>query len=202
MSSAGHTCPLSSSDPTPLTDGPTDLIPSQGTSPSEGQLDSQARCSPVWVLTPTLSPREALLAEMGVAMREDGGTLGVFSPKKVGAGPFPGLPQRGQGWRTCSPRQLSAPGGGEAGSGDPATLTSSYSFPEWPLATPPPLLTVGCLCGLRTSERSLSCLRSGLGPLGWGETGFLKQGASTPSGACRAGLGDTSQEPAILLEVS
>nr|XP_021326561.1 kinesin-like protein KIF1A [Danio rerio] len=26
--------------------------------------------------------REALLAEMGVAMREDGGTLGVFSPKK------------------------------------------------------------------------------------------------------------------------
>lgn len=28
--------------------------------------------------------REALLAEMGVAMREDGGTLGVFSPKKVG----------------------------------------------------------------------------------------------------------------------
>ena len=27
--------------------------------------------------------REALLAEMGVAMREDGGTLGVFSPKKV-----------------------------------------------------------------------------------------------------------------------
>ena len=29
------------------------------------------------------SCREALLAEMGVAMREDGGTLGVFSPKKV-----------------------------------------------------------------------------------------------------------------------
>lgn len=27
--------------------------------------------------------REALLAEMGVAMREDGGTVGVFSPKKV-----------------------------------------------------------------------------------------------------------------------
>lgn len=26
---------------------------------------------------------EALLAEMGVAMREDGGTVGVFSPKKV-----------------------------------------------------------------------------------------------------------------------
>ncbi|XP_067108438.1 kinesin-like protein KIF1A isoform X2 [Osmerus mordax] len=29
--------------------------------------------------------REALLAEMGVAMREDGGTVGVFSPKKVRA---------------------------------------------------------------------------------------------------------------------
>ncbi|XP_077075275.1 kinesin-like protein KIF1B isoform X20 [Siphateles boraxobius] len=28
--------------------------------------------------------REALLAEMGVAIREDGGTLGVFSPKKFG----------------------------------------------------------------------------------------------------------------------
>uniref|UniRef100_A0A8B9S634 Kinesin family member 1B n=1 Tax=Apteryx owenii TaxID=8824 RepID=A0A8B9S634_APTOW len=27
--------------------------------------------------------REALLAEMGVAIREDGGTLGVFSPKKI-----------------------------------------------------------------------------------------------------------------------
>lgn len=31
----------------------------------------------------TFLHREALLAEMGVAMREDGGTLGVFSPKKV-----------------------------------------------------------------------------------------------------------------------
>ncbi|XP_078725941.1 kinesin-like protein KIF1B isoform X13 [Lampetra fluviatilis] len=29
------------------------------------------------------SEREALLAEMGVAIREDGGTLGVFSPKKT-----------------------------------------------------------------------------------------------------------------------
>lgn len=28
--------------------------------------------------------REAVLAEMGVALREDGGTIGVFSPKKVG----------------------------------------------------------------------------------------------------------------------
>lgn len=31
----------------------------------------------------TFLHREALLAEMGVAMREDGGTVGVFSPKKV-----------------------------------------------------------------------------------------------------------------------
>lgn len=30
-----------------------------------------------------LAYREALLAEMGVAVREDGGTVGVFSPKKV-----------------------------------------------------------------------------------------------------------------------
>ena len=28
--------------------------------------------------------REAVLAEMGVALTEDGGTIGVFSPKKVG----------------------------------------------------------------------------------------------------------------------
>ena len=35
--------------------------------------------------------REALLAEMGVAMREDGGTVGVFSPKKVKINPG-GLP--------------------------------------------------------------------------------------------------------------
>lgn len=32
---------------------------------------------------PSFLHREALLAEMGVAMREDGGTVGVFSPKKV-----------------------------------------------------------------------------------------------------------------------
>lgn len=31
----------------------------------------------------SLACREALLAEMGVAVREDGGTVGVFSPKKV-----------------------------------------------------------------------------------------------------------------------
>ena len=29
--------------------------------------------------------REAVLAEMGVALKEDGGTIGVFSPKKVSA---------------------------------------------------------------------------------------------------------------------
>lgn len=34
-------------------------------------------------LTSPAVHREALLAEMGVAMREDGGTVGVFSPKKV-----------------------------------------------------------------------------------------------------------------------
>uniref|UniRef100_A0A670J076 plus-end-directed kinesin ATPase n=1 Tax=Podarcis muralis TaxID=64176 RepID=A0A670J076_PODMU len=34
-------------------------------------------------LHPLVFSREALLAEMGVAMREDGGTLGVFSPKKT-----------------------------------------------------------------------------------------------------------------------
>lgn len=27
--------------------------------------------------------REAMLAEMGVALREDGGTVGVFSPKRT-----------------------------------------------------------------------------------------------------------------------
>lgn len=35
------------------------------------------------VMSMMFSLREALLAEMGVAIREDGGTLGVFSPKKV-----------------------------------------------------------------------------------------------------------------------
>ena len=30
-----------------------------------------------------LLPRESLLAEMGVSIKEDGGTLGVFSPKGV-----------------------------------------------------------------------------------------------------------------------
>ena len=30
-----------------------------------------------------VSPRESLLAEMGVSIKEDGGTLGVFSPKGV-----------------------------------------------------------------------------------------------------------------------
>jgi len=39
----------------------------------------QGLCSPSVVFI----HREALLAEMGVAIREDGGTVGVFSPKKV-----------------------------------------------------------------------------------------------------------------------
>lgn len=38
---------------------------------------------PLGILSLTFIHREALLAEMGVAMREDGGTVGVFSPKKV-----------------------------------------------------------------------------------------------------------------------
>lgn len=45
-----------------------------------------ATCWLLTSLTPALGSvvcREALLAEMGVAMREDGGTVGVFSPKKV-----------------------------------------------------------------------------------------------------------------------
>lgn len=37
-----------------------------------------------WYSDVLVVSREALLAEMGVAIREDGGTLGVFSPKKVG----------------------------------------------------------------------------------------------------------------------
>jgi kinesin family protein 1 len=32
---------------------------------------------------PFLQEREALLAEMGVALRQDGNTVGVFSPKKT-----------------------------------------------------------------------------------------------------------------------
>lgn len=60
-----------------------------------GQLRGGRSCGLLKLeLTLTLPSREALLAEMGVAMREDGGTLGVFSPKKVGAGPCfvgPGL---------------------------------------------------------------------------------------------------------------
>lgn len=39
---------------------------------------------PLGIMSLTSIHREALLAEMGVAMREDGGTVGVFSPKKVG----------------------------------------------------------------------------------------------------------------------
>lgn len=64
-----------------------------------GQLWGGRSCGLLQLeLTLTLLSREALLAEMGVAMREDGGTLGVFSPKKVRAGPRfvgPGLNRPG-----------------------------------------------------------------------------------------------------------
>lgn len=56
-----------------------------GTSPTK--FFSVETVAPPAVLKLTLTRgsvhREALLAEMGVAMREDGGTVGVFSPKKV-----------------------------------------------------------------------------------------------------------------------
>lgn len=35
------------------------------------------------ILCVCVSLRESLLAEMGVSIKEDGGTLGVFSPKGV-----------------------------------------------------------------------------------------------------------------------
>ncbi|KAB0403644.1 hypothetical protein E2I00_000341, partial [Balaenoptera physalus] len=54
--------------------------------------------------------REALLAEMGVAMREDGGTLGVFSPKKVGAGHSLGCPDVDRAGGPAAPGRVSAPG--------------------------------------------------------------------------------------------
>lgn len=59
------------------------------------------------VLTAALSSREALLAEMGVAMREDGGTLGVFSPKKVGTE----LSASGQDGTTAGGCQVGGSGG-------------------------------------------------------------------------------------------
>lgn len=48
-----------------------------------------------------LSPRESLLAEMGVSIKEDGGTLGVFSPKGVSAPPSrtPRVLRTGSSWR-------------------------------------------------------------------------------------------------------
>lgn len=46
-----------------------------------------AHCVCVFVI------REALLAEMGVSIREDGGTVGVFSPKKVSFYPRSSKPQ-------------------------------------------------------------------------------------------------------------
>lgn len=55
----------------------------------QGARGEQCRVAARAVLTGSASCREALLAEMGVAMREDGGTLGVFSPKKVGSSNSP-----------------------------------------------------------------------------------------------------------------
>ena len=51
--------------------------------------------------SPLLLCREALLAEMGVAVREDGGTVGVFSPKKVSeeASETLDAERRGLGWQ-------------------------------------------------------------------------------------------------------
>lgn len=46
-------------------------------------LDIKSHSIGLVLLSLTFVHREALLAEMGVAMREDGGTVGVFSPKKV-----------------------------------------------------------------------------------------------------------------------
>lgn len=39
--------------------------------------------------------REAVFAEMGVAVKEDGITVGVYSPKKVSLGKFPEVEGRG-----------------------------------------------------------------------------------------------------------
>ena len=36
----------------------------------------------LYIFTPLISDRDAMLADMGVALSEDGGTVGVFSPKK------------------------------------------------------------------------------------------------------------------------
>lgn len=36
-----------------------------------------------WCVCVCFVPRESLLVEMGVSIKEDGGTLGVFSPKGV-----------------------------------------------------------------------------------------------------------------------
>ena len=104
---------------------------------------------------------------------------GVLS-QKGRSRPFSGLPRCGQGWGTCGPWQGVSSwkvsrvllGAGRA---TPGTRPGSPQ-PSLPCVEPRPcLLMVVCLCGLRASERSLSCLRGGLGPSGWGETGVLKQ---------------------------
>lgn len=154
------------------------------------------------MLTPALSPREALLAEMGVAMREDGGTLGVFSPKKVGAGHSLGCPDVDRAGGPAALDRVSAPGRSAGSSWEQGERLQArgqaHPQPSLPCVEPRPcLLKVGCPYGLRTSERSLSCLRGGRGP----ETG----GAWTPQEPVplmgRAWL-DTSWEPAALSEIS
>lgn len=141
------------------------------------------------MLTPALSPREALLAEMGVAMREDGGTLGVFSPKKVGAGHSLGCPDVDRAGGPAALGRVSAPGRSAGSSWEQVERLlapgQAHLQPSLPCVEPRPcLLMVGCPYGLRTSERSLSCLRGGWGP----ETGGPgPPGACTPRGQGLAG---------------
>lgn len=96
-------------------------------------------------------------------MREDGGTLGVFSPKKVGADPFSGLRQHGRkgDLQPSAAVRYWGQGSGLRGPGH------AHAQPFLPCVAPRlPLLTMGGLFGRRTSGRSLSCLRGRLGPLG------------------------------------
>lgn len=110
-----------------------------------------------FVLTATLSSREALLAEMGVAMREDGGTLGVFSPKKVGAGAMV-LCQCVQGgtdlWWVSKQEAISWGKEQQDGVLAQAWVSLTQTFH----------CVVGHPGGWVTSRVSLNCLRFGLSP--------------------------------------
>lgn len=136
---------------------------------------------------PCSVPREALLAEMGVAMREDGGTLGVFSPKKVGAGVPRCCSDVARAGRAVAPFGVSVlweAGGVPLGAGGAAPGTGLTAIPSC-VGASTRLLTAGCPCGLRTSERSLSCSRSRLDSSRLGETGGPKAcGAWSPQEAC------------------